>query len=86
LALLTAKLSLYSTDTKTFSHSENTSSIISSYEVFIKPEAWALEYDNSLCVIKPGMEGQVEIIASEDTVLQFALSTLKLVTNNIYQK
>jgi HlyD family type I secretion membrane fusion protein len=83
---LDGKVVAISTDTKTFSHSENTSSIISSYEVFIKPEAWALEYDDALCVIKPGMEGQVEIIASEETVLQFMLSTLKLVTNNIYQK
>ena len=49
----------------------------SSYEISIEPESLSLNYGEQNCTIQVGMEGRVDIISREETVLQFLLRKAK---------
>ena len=51
------------------------------YQVTIKPESLALGKGEKQCPIQLGMEGKADIIAQEETVLQFLLRKARLVTD-----
>ena len=51
------------------------------YEVAIEPDKTILGKENNQCAIQLGMEGQVDIITKEETVLQFLLRKARLTTN-----
>ena len=51
------------------------------YPVTIKPESLALAKGKKHCVIQLGMEGQADIIAQEETVLQFFLRKARLIVD-----
>jgi multidrug efflux pump subunit AcrA (membrane-fusion protein) len=51
------------------------------YKVTIRPHALFLTRGNKKCVIQSGMEGKAEIIAGEETFLQFLLRKSKLTLN-----
>ena len=51
------------------------------FEVAIKPNKTVLGKENNQCAIQLGMEGQVDIITREETVLQFLLRKARLTTN-----
>lgn len=51
------------------------------YEVTIEPEKLALGRSTKKCQIQLGMDGRVDIITREETVLQFALRKAKLMTD-----
>lgn len=51
------------------------------YEVTIKPETLALGKGKNLCHIQLGMEGTVDIISHEETVLKFFLRKARLITD-----
>ena len=52
-----------------------------SYEISIKPKMLSWKSDARNCVIRPGMEGRVDIISDEETVLQFLLRKIRLAGN-----
>jgi HlyD family type I secretion membrane fusion protein len=49
------------------------------YEVTIKPKRQELSQDNHHCLLQPGMEGNVDIVTREETVLQFLLRKARLI-------
>ena len=51
------------------------------FEVAIKPNKTVLGKETNQCAIQLGMEGQVDIITREETVLQFLLRKARLTTN-----
>ncbi|MBR8838066.1 MAG: HlyD family efflux transporter periplasmic adaptor subunit [Stigonema ocellatum SAG 48.90 = DSM 106950] len=51
------------------------------YEVQIQPDSLVLTAKNKSCAIQPGMDGRVDIISSEETVLQFLLRKARLLTD-----
>lgn len=51
------------------------------YQVKIKPESLALGHSKKQCTLQLGMEGQVDIIAQEETVLKFLLRKARLITD-----
>ncbi|WP_347566328.1 HlyD family efflux transporter periplasmic adaptor subunit [Scytonema sp. UIC 10036] len=51
------------------------------YEVTIEPESQVLGKDTNLCHIQLGMEGRVDIISREETVMQFFLRKARLTTD-----
>jgi multidrug efflux pump subunit AcrA (membrane-fusion protein) len=51
------------------------------YEVQIQPESLVLTAGAKKCAIKPGMDGRVDIISSEETVLEFLLRKARLLTD-----
>ncbi|MCC5661217.1 HlyD family secretion protein [Nostoc sp. XA010] len=51
------------------------------YEVTIEPETLVLGKEKNLCHIQLGMEGRVDIISREETVLQFFLRKARLITD-----
>jgi multidrug efflux pump subunit AcrA (membrane-fusion protein) len=51
------------------------------YEVTIKPERLVLGKENHSCPIQLGMEGRADIRSREETVLQFLLRTVRLMTD-----
>ncbi len=51
------------------------------YEISIKPDKTVLGKESDRCAIQLGMEGQVDIITKEETVLQFLLRKGRLTTN-----
>jgi multidrug efflux pump subunit AcrA (membrane-fusion protein) len=51
------------------------------YEVTIEPESLALHHGEKLCSIQLGMEGRVDIISREETVLQFFLRKARLIAD-----
>ena len=51
------------------------------YKVAIEPDQTILGKENNRCDIQLGMEGQVDIITKEETVLQFLLRKARLTTN-----
>lgn len=52
-----------------------------SYEISLEPKMLSLKSGNRKCVIRPGMEGRVDIISDEETVLQFLLRKIRLAGN-----
>jgi len=50
------------------------------YEVTIKPNRRALTQGNRQCLLQPGMEGSVDIVTREETVLTFLLRKARLIT------
>ncbi len=65
------------------SQTEDISSANSSYEISIKPESLNLNSGSQSCAIQAGMEGQVDIISREETVLQFILRKAKIITREV---
>ncbi len=51
------------------------------YEVTIEPESLVLGKGNNQCHIQLGMEGRVDIISREETVLKFFLRKARLITD-----
>ncbi|MBE9001914.1 HlyD family efflux transporter periplasmic adaptor subunit [Nostoc sp. LEGE 12447] len=51
------------------------------YQVTIEPESLVLGKGKNLCHIELGMEGRVDIISREETVLQFFLRKARLITD-----
>ncbi|BAY22424.1 hypothetical protein NIES2100_21870 [Calothrix sp. NIES-2100] len=51
------------------------------YQVTIEPESLVLGKGNNLCHIQLGMEGRVDIISREETVLQFFLRKARLIAD-----
>ena len=51
------------------------------YQVAIEPESLALGKGKNKCVLQLGMEGKADIIAQEETVLQFLLRKARLITD-----
>ena len=51
------------------------------YEVTIQPESLLLKARGRECVIQSGMEGRADIIASEETVLEFILRKTRLLVD-----
>jgi multidrug efflux pump subunit AcrA (membrane-fusion protein) len=52
------------------------------YEVTIKPDTLSLNRGGSKCEIRSGMDGRVDIISQEETVLAFMLKKARLVVSN----
>ncbi|GAB4239038.1 MAG: hypothetical protein Kow0049_26140 [Stanieria sp.] len=51
------------------------------YQVTIEPESLTLGHGNNRCSLQLGMEGRVDIIANEETVLKFLLRKARLLTD-----
>ncbi|NJR48820.1 MAG: HlyD family efflux transporter periplasmic adaptor subunit [Leptolyngbyaceae cyanobacterium CSU_1_3] len=51
------------------------------YEVTIEPQSLALTRRGKECRIQPGMEGRVDIISKEETVLQWLLRRARFITD-----
>jgi multidrug efflux pump subunit AcrA (membrane-fusion protein) len=51
------------------------------YEVTIVPDTLTIGHGVNECQIRSGMEGKAEILAKEETVLQFALRKARLLVN-----
>jgi HlyD family type I secretion membrane fusion protein len=51
------------------------------YEAIIKPNHLALGQKTNQCELQPGMEGRVDIITREETVLRFLLRKARLITD-----
>ncbi|NEP33405.1 MAG: HlyD family efflux transporter periplasmic adaptor subunit [Moorea sp. SIO3B2] len=67
-----------SPDTKNYrSQTDNFSVANSSYEISIQPENLKLYSGTRTCTIRLGMEGQVDIISREETVLEFMRTKLR---------
>ena len=63
-----------SPDTKSsHAQTEKISSSNSSYEISIQPESFKLDSGSRSCAIRSGMEGRVDIISREETILKFIL-------------
>ena len=65
-----------SPDTKT--NTGNTTVDNANYEVSVRPETRNLQNGDRNCAIRAGMEGRVDIISQEETVLEFVLGKAKL--------
>lgn len=57
------------------------SATVSFYEVTIKPQSRELVQGNHQCTLQLGMEGRVDIVTREETVLKFLLRKARLLTN-----
>jgi HlyD family type I secretion membrane fusion protein len=57
------------------------SNIPAFYEVTIKPDKYLLNHGDKQCSIQLGMQGRVDIISREETVLQFFLREAKLIAD-----
>ena len=55
--------------------------ILTGYEVTARPEVLVLEDAGRSCKIQTGMEGRVDIVSREETVLQFLLRKARLITD-----
>ncbi len=53
----------------------------STYEVTVKPATSILSNGRTKCPIQPGMEGRVDIISKEESVMQFVLKKARLIVN-----
>lgn len=51
------------------------------YEVTVEPQQQALSQGKTQCPIQPGMEGRIDIVSREETVLQFLLRKARLLTD-----
>lgn len=51
------------------------------YEVTIEPEHLSLNQSKNQCSLQPGMEGRVDIVTREETVLQFLLRKARLIAD-----
>jgi HlyD family type I secretion membrane fusion protein len=51
------------------------------YEVMIEPESLALKQGNKECRIQLGMEGQIDIISKEETVMQWLLRKARFIAD-----
>ncbi|MGB7443305.1 MAG: HlyD family efflux transporter periplasmic adaptor subunit [Coleofasciculaceae cyanobacterium] len=60
---------------------QKTVTVGSLYEVTIEPESLALHQGKKQCLIQLGMEGRVDIISKEETVLQFFLRKARLIAD-----
>ena len=69
---LAGNVTAISADTKTQPEAN------SNYEIFIQPEELKLNAGDRTCKIRPGMEGRVDIISEEETILRFLLRKAKL--------
>lgn len=54
---------------------------MAAYEVNIQPETLYIGRDHHLCYLQSGMEGRVDIISREETLLQFILRKARLMTD-----
>jgi HlyD family type I secretion membrane fusion protein len=61
--------------------SQETAAVSAFYEVTIKPESLSLGQSNHQCAIQLGMEGTVDIISREETVLKFLLRKARLIAD-----
>jgi HlyD family type I secretion membrane fusion protein len=68
-----------STATNLPDSSSHENAAIAFYEVTIEPSTLFLSRGKKQCSIQPGMEGRVDIISREETVLQFLLKKAKLI-------
>ena len=59
----------------------NTAQDEANYEISVQPENKNLQQSDRNCAIRSGMEGRVDIIAQEETVLKFLLEKMKLNTS-----
>ena len=69
-----------SPDTKNSTSGTNTAENNANYEISIQPNSQNLQHSERNCAIRAGMEGRVDIIAQEETVLNFVLKKAKLNT------
>lgn len=51
------------------------------YEVTVQPKTLSLHTNRQECLMQSGMEGNIDIISKEETVLQFFLRRARLLTN-----
>ena len=70
-----------SSSLQTTINSGNRNSSTDFFEVTVFPENLTLSHGNSQCSIQLGMEGRVDIITREETVLQFLLRKARLLTD-----
>ncbi|WP_306558086.1 HlyD family efflux transporter periplasmic adaptor subunit [Nostoc sp. 'Peltigera malacea cyanobiont' DB3992] len=61
--------------------SEKIAGVDAFYGVTIQPESLSLGKDNHQCALQLGMEGKVDIISREETVLQFFLRKARLIAD-----
>ena len=52
---------------------------MATYQVTVQPDTTLLKNGKAKCLIQPGMEGRVDIISKEETVLQFMLRKARLI-------
>lgn len=64
-----------------FATNQPTSNISSLYEVSIKPDSLTFGQTNYKCSLKLGMEGRVDILTKQETVLQFVLRRARLIAD-----
>jgi multidrug efflux pump subunit AcrA (membrane-fusion protein) len=69
------------TTTPTTSASQKTAAVGAFYQVTIEPESLSLGRDKHQCAIQLGMEGTVDIISREETVLKFLLRKARLIAD-----
>jgi multidrug efflux pump subunit AcrA (membrane-fusion protein) len=83
--VLTGKIIDVSADTKSINQNAATNSppaqVASSYEVTVKPATTSVGTGKSICQLRSGMEGRVDIITKEETVLNFMLNKARLLMN-----
>ncbi|NER31289.1 MAG: HlyD family efflux transporter periplasmic adaptor subunit [Symploca sp. SIO1C4] len=60
---------------------KNSSQANAFYEVTIEPESLSLSQGNHQCYIQLGMQGRVDIISREESVLRFFLRKARLITD-----
>jgi multidrug efflux pump subunit AcrA (membrane-fusion protein) len=65
----------------TFSQTETNNLDRNFYEVTIEPENLALKQGVNQCLIQLGMEGKVDIISREETILQYLLRKARLLAD-----
>ncbi|WP_414565038.1 MULTISPECIES: HlyD family secretion protein [unclassified Anabaena] len=70
-----------STTTSITATRQQTSAMNAFYEITIEPESLSLGQSQHQCAIQLGMEGTVDIISREDTVLQFLLRKARLIAD-----
>ena len=67
--------------TDTTSANQKMAAVSAFYEVTIKPESLSLGREKHQCAIQLGMEGTVDIISREETVMQFFLRKARLIAD-----
>lgn len=67
--------------TPTTGANQKTAAVGAFYEVTIKPQSLALAQNKHQCAIQLGMEGTVDIISREETVLRFLLRKARLIAD-----
>ncbi|WP_341531853.1 HlyD family efflux transporter periplasmic adaptor subunit (plasmid) [Nostoc sp. UHCC 0302] len=65
----------------TISASQKMADVSSFYAVTIEPESFSLGRDKHQCALQLGMEGTVDIISKEESVLQFFLRKARLIAD-----